>query len=81
MFAFKTPEEGPARLMRYVEPGALPGAGLVCVLDPTKNLLIINRELFDVLTPTEQSQILRTQRTSVTMAELGYPSAVPAQAA
>jgi hypothetical protein len=71
-FAFN-PDGRPPRLMRYVEPGTLPGRDLLCVYDYANNLLIINQELFAQLSSVDQSQVLRTQRTSITMAELGYP--------
>lgn len=80
-FAFN-PDNGPARLIRYVEPGTMPGLDLISILDPVKNLLIINRELFyNKLTDVDQKQLLRTQRTSVTLGDYGYPSEVPAIAA
>ena len=60
-FAFN-PDDGPARLMRYVEPGTLPGANLLAIYDKAQNLLIIDRELFERLTETERSITLRTQQ-------------------
>ncbi len=72
-FSFN-PDDGPARIMRYVEPGTLPGKNLLCIWDQANNLLVINRELFEQLTPVQKSQTLRTQRTSITMEEFGYPS-------
>jgi hypothetical protein len=59
MFAFN-PDVGPARLMRYVEPGTLPGENLLAVYDKSINLLIIDREKFETLTKVERSLLLRT---------------------
>jgi len=58
-FAFN-PDDGPPRLMRYVEPGTLPGTNLLAIYDKAQNLLIIDRELFERLTDTERSITLRT---------------------
>lgn len=60
-FAFN-PDDGPARLIRYVERGTLPGVGLRALYDKDTNLLIVDREWFDGLTATERHLVLRTQR-------------------
>lgn len=65
-FAFN-PDDGPPRIIRYVEPGTLPGKDLLSIYDPTQNLLIINKELFERLSATDKSQVLRTHRTSITV--------------
>ena len=65
-FAF-CPDDGLPRLMRYVEPGSLPGTDLLAVLDPKLNLLIINRALFELLSKEDQHRVLRTQKTSISV--------------
>jgi hypothetical protein len=60
-FAFN-PDDGPARLFRYVAPGTLPAANLLAIYDKTKNLLIIDREHFERLSDVERHRVLRTQR-------------------
>lgn len=64
VFAFN-PDDGPARLFRYVEPGTLPGANLLAIYVKHQNLLIIDRELFNQLTDTERHLVLRTQEPSL----------------
>jgi hypothetical protein len=59
MFAFN-PDDGPARLMRYVEPGTLPGRNILAIYDKTINLLIIDREKFNTLSDVEKKLLLRT---------------------
>ena len=54
------PIDGPARLMRYVEPGTLPGKNILAIYDKDNNLLIIDREKFGTLTKLEQRALLRT---------------------
>lgn len=51
------------RLIRYVPAGALPGSKLLAVFDPSQNFLLINRDAFDSLDPSEQRGVLRTHRT------------------
>jgi hypothetical protein len=58
------PDDGPARIMRYVEPGSLPGSDTLAILDKSKNLLLIDRELFDRLDEIDKHQVLRS-RTAV----------------
>ena len=52
-FAFN-PDDRPARLLRFVEPGTLPDADLVAVYDEPNNLVIIDRELFEQLKSVDQ---------------------------
>jgi hypothetical protein len=60
-FAFN-PDDGPARIIRYVARGTLPGVGLRALYDKSANLLIIDKDWFDGLTETEKNLVLRTQR-------------------
>jgi len=65
-FAFN-PDDRPARLFRYMEPGAMPGDNLLTLYYEEQNLLIINREEFEKLTDFEQKQVLRTQQPCLTI--------------
>jgi hypothetical protein len=60
-FAFN-PDDGPARIIRYVARGTLPEVGLRALYDKSANLLIVDKEWFDGLTETEKNLVLRTQR-------------------
>jgi hypothetical protein len=60
-FAFN-PDDGPARLIRYVEPGTLPAANLLAIYDKTQNLLIIDRDHFERLDWIDRHLTLRTHR-------------------
>jgi hypothetical protein len=64
-FAFN-PDDGPARLIRYVDPGTLPGLDILALYDRTTNLLIIDRVHFAKLTETEKQLTLKTQRSCLT---------------
>lgn len=59
-FAF-LPDDGPARLIRYVESIEGDEEGVVVALyDKKQNLLVVNRGLFSHLTKTQRNQLLRT---------------------
>ena len=60
-FAF-TPDDGPPRLIRYVDRGTLPAANLLAVYDKSQNLLIIDREHFERLDWAQKHITLRTHR-------------------
>lgn len=60
-FAFN-PDDGPARLIRYVEPGTLPSANLLAIYIKSQNLLIIDREHFERLDWLDKHRLLRTQQ-------------------
>jgi hypothetical protein len=70
-FAF-VPDEGPPRLIRYVEHGSLPDGDLVSIFDATNNLLIVDREHFDRLDKPEQEQVLRTREPHLLIQELTW---------
>lgn len=59
-FAFN-PDDGPARLMRYVPAAALYDENVVAYLERETNTLTINRDRFDELTDVEKQMLLRTQ--------------------
>jgi hypothetical protein len=60
-FSFN-PDDGPARIIRYVARGTLPEVGLRALLDKKANLLIIDRDWFEGLSSTDQQLVLKTQR-------------------
>jgi hypothetical protein len=60
-FSFN-PDDGPARIIRYVARGTLPEVGLRALLDKKANLLIIDRDWFEALSSTDQQLVLKTQR-------------------
>jgi hypothetical protein len=59
VFAF-TPDDRPARLMRYVDRGTLPDATLVCIYIHEQNLLIIDKDHFAALNDNDKRTVLRT---------------------
>ena len=63
-FAFN-PDDGPARLIRFVKRGTIPGVGLYALLDAAANLLIIDDEWFQTLTEAERHIVLRTHRSYI----------------
>ena len=73
-FAF-CPDDAPPRLIRFVEPGVLPGRELLSIYDASKNLVIINRELYAQLPKQEQRETLRTQRPSISIGPVGLNQA------
>jgi hypothetical protein len=60
-FAFN-PDDGPARIIRYVARGTLPEVGLRALYDKSANLLIVDRDWFEGLSDSEKSIVLKTQR-------------------
>lgn len=60
------PDDGYPRIWRFVASGVLP-TGVLCTLDRERNILTIDREAFDKLTPADKHQVLRT-----TQAQIGY---------
>lgn len=66
-FAFN-PDNRPARLFRYVEPGTLPAANLLAVYVESQNLLIIDREHFERLSDINRHLLLRTHSPYVEIA-------------
>jgi hypothetical protein len=59
VFAF-TPDDRPARIMRYVDRGTLPDASLVSIYIYEQNLLIIDRDHFASLNDNDKRSVLRT---------------------
>jgi hypothetical protein len=55
-----TPDHGPPRILRFVEPDALPADNVLCMLDKETNVLTINMGLYERLSKTEQHQVQRT---------------------
>ncbi len=60
-----TPHNGPNRLFRYVDKRLLPGNNVVSYLYKDKNLLLINRELFDKLPQHEKQRVWNTDQTII----------------
>ena len=58
-FAFN-PDDRPARIFRYVEPGTLPSREIISLYDETSNLLIIDKANFEKLTQVQKHLVLRT---------------------
>jgi hypothetical protein len=56
-----------SRLIRYVPAGAMPGLNLVSIWDALQELLIVNKGLFEQLSPSDQRTVLRTHKPSITM--------------
>lgn len=50
------------RLIRYVDPGTLPGRDILSIYDKSQNLLIIDSEHFKQLTELERRAVFRTER-------------------
>ena len=60
-----TPHNGPNRLFRYVDPSVMPSYNMVSYLDKERNLLLINRLLFDQLPWYEKARVLNTGETII----------------
>lgn len=56
------PDDGLPRLWRFVDDEAMTTDRVVSALDSKKNLLVINKPLYDQLLPMDQHILLRTQR-------------------
>jgi len=54
------PDDGPARILRFRSPDAMPSADTLFVLDVANNLLLINQPLFEQLNPTEKQAVITT---------------------
>lgn len=53
------------RLIRRVDRGTLPGVDLVAILDPSINLLIIDKVLFEQLDGRQKELVYRTNETAL----------------
>jgi hypothetical protein len=60
-----TPDGKPPRIIRF-KSGLGPGT-LLCVLDPTTNVLIINKYLYDTLDDLQKNRVQRTQAYTITL--------------
>lgn len=54
-----------SRIIRYVEPGTLPGLDLLSLYDKSANLLIIDRDHFERLSDENREMVLRTQHSAL----------------
>lgn len=61
------PDGGPSRIIR---PTVLDATGLVALLDAEKNILFVDRELFDGLNRAQQEIVLRTHEREVWLKDL-----------
>jgi hypothetical protein len=62
-----TPDDGPSRILRFVEPDRMPtgDARTLCVLDDETNVLTINKVLYEKLTDMQRHQIQRTHALTI----------------
>lgn len=51
----------PKRIIRYCRPEAFMAGNIVATLDVGRNILFVNKELFDQLDPPEQKRVLWTE--------------------
>lgn len=56
------PDDGPHRVVRFVTGEVMPSDRTIALLDRNTNVLLIERHLFEQLSPTQQSEIVKTQR-------------------
>ena len=61
------PDGGPPRLLRFVDPSTFGTPSVVAVLDPAKNLLLVDKEVFDLLDREDQDRILKTSNLTETV--------------
>jgi hypothetical protein len=60
------PEDGrPPRLLRFVDPSGVPSSDTLAIYDKPNNLVIINKQLYDQLTPVQKHTTQRTQTSLV----------------
>lgn len=59
------PNDGPPRLLRFVPSSAMPSADTLTLYDAKYNLVIINREIFNTLTPLQRRMAERATTTLV----------------
>ena len=55
------PDGGPPRLWRFVDDDVMTRDRVVSYFTPDKNILVINKPLYDQLAPLDQHRLLRTQ--------------------
>jgi len=60
-FAF-TNDAGLPRIIRYVEHGTLPHPKLISLFSEQSNLLVIDRDHYERITPDQRHSLLRTQK-------------------
>jgi hypothetical protein len=54
-------EKGLPRLIRYVEEGTIPIRDCVSIFDESRNLVIINKDVFELLDDEQKETIIRTE--------------------
>ena len=55
------PDNGPPRLLRFVDSSAMPSANTVAMLIAKDNLVLINHHLFEQLDSEAQERVRRTR--------------------
>lgn len=55
------PDDGPPRLWRYIDDDIMTTANMVSMLDKKRNILFINKPVFEKLTDIDKHMALRTQ--------------------
>lgn len=58
--SFVFPENGPARVYRFRPASEMPSGDVISMLDAKTNVLRVNRDLFEMLSPPDQRLVLRT---------------------
>mgnify|MGYP000019248193 CR=1 FL=1 len=58
-FAFN-PDDRPARIIRYVDAGSLPGTDILAIYDKNTNTLLIDRDYFERLSDIDRHMVIRT---------------------
>jgi hypothetical protein len=62
------PDDAPPRLVRFVSASAMPSSDTVALLDRRTNVLLIVRELFDVMSPEVQASVIKTHHAALEFA-------------
>lgn len=55
------PDDGPHRVVRFVDQDKMPDDRTIAILDRNTNVLLIERHLFEQLSPAQQSELVKTQ--------------------
>lgn len=55
------PDDGPHRVVRFVDGEKMPSDRTIALLDRNTNVLLIERHLFEQLSPAQQSELVKTQ--------------------
>lgn len=61
------PDNGPHRIVRFVDGSQMPSDDVVSMLDRIRNVLLVNTTLYDQLTREEQSAVIKTRQQYLTI--------------